>query len=177
MFDDFWRETWEIGANVRNPHEAICSSGPTPGLLRLKPVNTCGSDTMGLHADSTLTVACEPASGLLLGLVRGASIYSSLPFEWDSSRVPYRHRHVKGAVLIADDSRVRFLVEARSRTCQLTRYRWKKRDLERFSQALKGRFLGFAPISSVSPQKSSHIHAIYQECIMSAFLMSFIPQK
>jgi hypothetical protein len=34
--------------------------------------------------------------------------------------------------------------------------------LERFLQALNGRFLCFAPISSVSPQKSSNIHAIYQ---------------
>ena len=34
-------------------------------------------------------------------------------------------------------------------------------DGERFLQTLKGRFLCFAPISSVSPQKSSNIHAIY----------------
>src|SRR6266704_7068859 len=47
--------------------------------------------------------------------------------------------------LIYQESRVRFLKEARSRTCQFSRSRWKKRDLERFSQALNGRFLCFAP--------------------------------
>ncbi len=36
-----------------------------------------------------------------------------------------------------------------------------KLDGERFLQALNGRFLRFAPVSYVSPQKSSNIHAIY----------------
>ncbi len=49
-----------------------------------------------------------------------------------------------------------------SQRCQFTTYRWKKPDGERFLQALNGRFLCFAPISYVSPQKSSNIHAIYQ---------------
>jgi hypothetical protein len=34
-------------------------------------------------------------------------------------------------------------------------------DGERFLQVLNGRFLPFALISSVSPQNSSNIHAIY----------------
>jgi hypothetical protein len=34
-------------------------------------------------------------------------------------------------------------------------------DGERFAQRLAGRFLDFAPISQVSRQKSSNIHAIY----------------
>ena len=37
-------------------------------------------------------------------------------------------------------------------------------DGERFLQVLNGRFLQFASISYVSPQKSSNIHAIYYYC-------------
>jgi hypothetical protein len=66
---------------------------------------------MDLAADSTLAVAGEPASGLRLGMVRGASICSNLPFERDGL-CPYRHRHVKGAVVIAADSRGSRQVEA-----------------------------------------------------------------
>ena len=36
-------------------------------------------------------------------------------------------------------------------------------DGERFLQCLPGQFLCFTPISYVSPQKSSNIHAIYQQ--------------
>src|SRR6266702_3588146 len=55
----------------------------------------------------------------------------------------------------------REIPQKRSRTHQFTRHRWKKPDREGVLQTLNSRFLCFAPISSVSPQKSSNIHAIY----------------
>jgi len=56
---------------------------------------------------------------------------------------------------------------------QCTGCRRKKSDGEWFSQALNGRFLQFALISSVSPQNRFTFHPIYQDALTYAFLLHF----
>ena len=50
----------------------------------------------------------------------------------------------------------------RSKVRLFTPFHVNAPDEERFLQALYDRFLYFALISNISPQKSSNIHAIYQ---------------
>jgi hypothetical protein len=47
--------------------------------------------------------------------------------------------------------------------------------LERFSQALSSRFPCFALLSYISPQKSSNIHAIYQEDVIRVLIERRVP--